>query len=91
MNVSLTPELELVIQEKIASGLYNNASEVMRDALRLMLKRDELGDLHDDWLRAEIEIGWQAAVHGDFAEGCTPATILAKSQALDEAASADEL
>ncbi len=34
MNVSLTPELDTVIKEKVKSGLYNNASEVVRDALR---------------------------------------------------------
>lgn len=34
MNVSLTDELETVIAEKVRSGLYNNASEVVRDALR---------------------------------------------------------
>jgi len=34
MNVSLTDELESMIQDKVKSGLYNNASEVVRDALR---------------------------------------------------------
>jgi putative addiction module CopG family antidote len=34
MNVSLTDELATVIEEKVKSGLYNNASEVVRDALR---------------------------------------------------------
>ena len=34
MNVSLTDELETVIEQKVKSGLYNNASEVVRDALR---------------------------------------------------------
>ena len=34
MNVSLTDELEAIIDEKVKSGLYNNASEVVRDALR---------------------------------------------------------
>ncbi len=34
MNVSLTDKLETVIEEKVKSGLYNNASEVVRDALR---------------------------------------------------------
>ena len=34
MNVSLTDELEAVIEEKVKSGLYGNASEVVRDALR---------------------------------------------------------
>lgn len=36
MNVSLTPELERLVREKVASGLYNNASEVVREALRTM-------------------------------------------------------
>ena len=34
MNVSLTKELEKVVEKKVKSGLYNNASEVVRDALR---------------------------------------------------------
>jgi len=34
MNVSLTDELQAVIAKKVKSGLYNNASEVVRDALR---------------------------------------------------------
>jgi uncharacterized protein len=35
MNVSLTAELEKYVRRKVASGLYNNASEVIREALRL--------------------------------------------------------
>ena len=40
MNISLTPELEKLVQQKVASGLYNNASEVVREALRLMKESD---------------------------------------------------
>lgn len=40
MNVSLTPELERYIRRKVASGLYNNASEVIREALRHLVSRD---------------------------------------------------
>jgi len=36
VNVSLTPELERFVREKVATGLYNNASEVVREALRAM-------------------------------------------------------
>ena len=36
MNVSLTPELEQFVQAKVESGRYNSASEVVRDALRLL-------------------------------------------------------
>jgi antitoxin ParD1/3/4 len=41
MNVSLTPELEEMVNEKIRSGLYQTASEVVRDALRLLKQRDD--------------------------------------------------
>lgn len=40
MNVSLTPELEKYIRHKVASGLYGNASEVIREALRVLLERE---------------------------------------------------
>jgi len=44
MNVSLTPKLEAIVRRKVASGLYNNASEVIREALRLLLDRDGADD-----------------------------------------------
>lgn len=34
MNISLTPKLEECVRQRVASGLYNNASEVVREALR---------------------------------------------------------
>jgi putative addiction module CopG family antidote len=40
MNVSLTPELEKYVRRKVTSGLYNNASEVIRQALRLLVERE---------------------------------------------------
>ena len=43
MNVSLTPALEEYVRRKVAIGLYNNASEVMREALRLMVERETGG------------------------------------------------
>lgn len=36
MNVSLTPELEQFVQAKVESGRYSSASEVVREALRLL-------------------------------------------------------
>lgn len=36
MNVSLTPELEQFVQTKVQTGRYNSASEVVREALRLL-------------------------------------------------------
>lgn len=42
MNVSLTPALIQIIQDKVASGLYGNASEVIREAIRQMDEYKEL-------------------------------------------------
>jgi antitoxin ParD1/3/4 len=58
MHISLTPELESRIKAKVESGLYNNASEVIREALRFM-------DSHEDWiheiklahLREQLKVG----------------------------------
>jgi antitoxin ParD1/3/4 len=41
MNVSLTPELEKFVQDKVDTGRYTSASEVVREALRLLEKREE--------------------------------------------------
>jgi antitoxin ParD1/3/4 len=40
MNVSLTPELEEFVSTKVGSGRYNSASEVVREALRLLEEHD---------------------------------------------------
>ena len=42
MNVSLAPELEKVITDRVASGRYHSASEVVREARRLLEQQDEL-------------------------------------------------
>ena len=42
MNVSLTPELEKLVSQKVESGMYNSASEVVREALRLLEGQDQV-------------------------------------------------
>lgn len=39
--MSLTPELEQMVNDRVRSGLYQTASEVVREALRLLKQRDE--------------------------------------------------
>jgi len=60
MNVSLTPTLENFVRETVATGLYNNASEVMREALRLLRakeqKRKQLFDA--------LDVGYKAFEEG---------------------------
>ena len=60
MNLSITPELQRLIQNKVDSGRYANASEVVRDALRRM-------DEHDGWreLREFMTPRIAAAKRGD--------------------------
>ena len=41
MNVSLTPELEKYVADKVASGRYTSASEVVREALRLREREEK--------------------------------------------------
>ena len=60
MNVSLTPELEQFVDGKVESGLYNNASEVIREGLRLLKEHDEI---RLKW-REQIERGWLQAQAG---------------------------
>jgi antitoxin ParD1/3/4 len=48
MNVSLTPELEKLVAERVTSGRYASASEVIREALRLLEERDRLNRLRED-------------------------------------------
>jgi antitoxin ParD1/3/4 len=69
MNVDLTPELEALVQGKIESGRYNSASEVVREALRLLEQRDEIFTHRRDEIGKQIEEGWQSAKRREFVDG----------------------
>jgi len=57
MNVNLTPQLETLVKQKVASGLYNSASEVVREALRLMEEQDRMRAIKLEQLRQDIRDG----------------------------------
>lgn len=57
MNISLTPELENYIHEKVDSGFYTSVSEVIRESLRLMHTHDDLHKQRIDQLNQAIEVG----------------------------------
>ena len=61
MNVSLTPELEKLVNEKLKTGMYQTASEVIREGLRLLKDRDE-----QHQLRAQVRAGFDAIERGEF-------------------------
>jgi antitoxin ParD1/3/4 len=65
MNVSLTPELEAFVHDKVASGRYTSASEVVRESLRLLEEREWLRERRIDDLRKEIQIGIDELQRGE--------------------------
>lgn len=69
MNVSLTPELERRIAEKIDSGLYTSASEVVREGLRLLFETEELRERRLGQLRADIRRGLDQLDRGEDIPG----------------------
>ena len=69
MNVSLTPELEELVHKKVESGMYLSASEVVREALRLLDERDTLRAMQLERLRQDIAIGIEQADRGELLDG----------------------
>ena len=57
MNISLTPTLEEYLKEKVASGMYNSTSEVVREALRLLEDQDAMKSAKLNSLRKDIQAG----------------------------------
>ncbi len=65
MNVSLTVRLQQMVQRRAASGRYGSASEVVREALRLLEERDQLRDARLQQLRRDVSVGLRALDRGD--------------------------
>lgn len=68
MNVSLTPELESLVNNKVKTGLYNSASEVVREALRLLEEQDRIREIRLGELRKEIMKGVEDIRAGRYVE-----------------------
>ena len=62
MNVSLTPDLEALIREKVESGRYTSSSEVLREALRLLEQRDRE---REERLRVALATGLDDIARGN--------------------------
>ncbi len=69
MNVNLTPELEELVHSKVRSGRYNSASEVVREALRLMEDKDRRILLQRDEIRRQIAQGLESLAQGKGIDG----------------------
>ena len=60
MNVNLSPQLDDMVRQKVASGLYTSASEVVREALRMMEAQDQLHAAKLEQLRQDIREGLES-------------------------------
>lgn len=69
MNVSLTPELEKLVLDKVGSGRYHSASEVIREGLRLLQEKDELHMIRLQELRNQVAAGLGQLDRGEGVSG----------------------
>ena len=65
-NVNLTPHFDEFIDSGIASGRFGNASEIVREGLRLLEEREEEDKAKLEWLRAAAKEGFDAADRGEY-------------------------
>ena len=68
MNVSLTPELNEYVSEKVKGGLYTSASEVIREGLRLMKEQDLVREARLTELRHAVQAGIGQLENGRYTE-----------------------
>ncbi|MBV8512825.1 MAG: type II toxin-antitoxin system ParD family antitoxin [Xanthobacteraceae bacterium] len=67
-NISLTPEQDAFVESVVKSGEYQNASEAVRDALRVLKQRRKEDALKLKALRMHIQAGIEALERGDYDE-----------------------
>src|SRR5271170_2160207 len=65
-NVNLTDHFDRFIEAGITSGRFSNASEVVREGLRLLEQREQEDKAKIEWLRAAAKEGFDAADAGDY-------------------------
>jgi len=78
MNVSLTPELEHWVDERVRSGRYASASEVIREALRLLEVEEAAKQRRIDGVSRKIERGLEQLKDG---KGVNPGDARARIRA----------
>jgi len=74
MNISLPQQLEAWVDERVKTGMYQSASEVVREALRLLREQEDLKQLRTQELRRQLLVGVEQlnrGAHRAFDEGVT--------------------
>ena len=76
-NVNLTDHLDRLIEARVNSGRFSNASEVVREGLRLLEQRDQEDKARLKWLRAAVKEGIEDIDRGNY-------TTLRSGQEIDD-------
>ena len=87
-NVVLTSQQEALIAKLVKTGRYQNASEVLRDGLRMVQHRKADYQAKLKALRAEIDKGVRAAGRGDYVEFDNPRDLKAHLKSIFDKAAA---
>jgi antitoxin ParD1/3/4 len=69
VNISLTPELDAFLQSRVSSGRYQTASEVVREALRMLERVEKEREQAFHQLKAKLERGAGQAERGELLDG----------------------
>lgn len=67
-NINLTAEQDAFVEDVVRAGMYQNASEAMRDAVRGLQHRLQADELKLDFLRTQLKAGLSALERGEFTE-----------------------
>ncbi|MFC6646033.1 type II toxin-antitoxin system ParD family antitoxin [Granulicella cerasi] len=65
-NVFLTEHFDEFVADGIQTGRYSNASEVIREGLRLLEQRDREDQAKIAWLRGAVQEGLDSHARGEF-------------------------
>ena len=88
LNVSLTPELEQFVQQRVATGRYQTASEVVREGLRLLENQERERDAAFIALKKKLERASAQADRGQFVD---PDEVLKKIDARKRERAAEKM
>jgi antitoxin ParD1/3/4 len=69
VNISLSPDLDAFLQSRVASGRYQTASEVVREALRLLQRQETDREEAIKQLKAKLNRGAAEAERGELFDG----------------------
>ena len=74
MVIALPPELEILVQNQVENGNYENAIDALFAGMNLLVQQQEaVGDERSQIeLRREVLIGWEASQRGEVVDGLTP-------------------